>query len=47
MVALKHIKRSTQIILQATERSESLCAPDSVYSNNHHTIDDLKMTITE
>jgi len=27
--------------------SKSLCAPDPVYSNNPHTIDDLKMAITE
>ena len=26
---------------------KSLCAPDSVYSNSPHTIDDLKMVITE
>ena len=30
-----------------TEWSKSLCARDSVYSNNYHTIDDLKMAITE
>ena len=33
--------------LQNTGRSKNLCAPDSVYSNNPHTIDDLKMAITE
>jgi hypothetical protein len=27
--------------------SKSLCAPDSVYLNNPHTIDDMKMAITE
>jgi len=26
---------------------KSLCAPDSVYSNNPHTIDELKMAIIE
>ena len=30
-----------------TEWSKSICSPDSVYSNNPHTIDDLKMAVTE
>ena len=30
-----------------TGRSKSMCAPDSVYSNNPHIVDDLMMAITE
>ena len=33
--------------LRYTGWSKSLCALDSVYSNNPHTTDDLKMAITE
>jgi len=33
-------------MLRCTGWSKSLCAPDSLYSNNPHTIDDMKMAIT-
>ena len=37
----------TRIMDINTGWSKILCAPDSVYSKNPHTMDDLKMAITE
>ena len=36
-----------ELIQNCTGWSKRLCARDSVYSNNPHTIDELKMPITE
>ena len=43
----QHVTGSLPCMSADTGWSKSLCAPDSMYSNIPHTIDDLKMAITE